>query len=639
MKIAVVSGIVVERDAISAAACSQVAVLADLYGHDAVAMFTTHLDRRTEVATHVVGDAWQLVTHPEFAACEIVIFHWGITNPLFDALWLLGSDRHAVVHFHNVTPLAIAGETQREVIEQSLRQLEMVVTLPVDVWTFSDHNRETLLELGLPAQRIRDVPFPIEPRRSHPAQRLASGSTRLICIGRLVPAKGVSTLIEAIGVLHRRGRDDIELVISSNSSFSTDDYVRALRQRTDDLGIDGSVRFVNADDDSLWDLLETADIVVSPSLHEGLCVPIIEGYLAGSRAIGTTCGNLPYVVQAPDPVVPPGDAEALATAIEQVARERDAGDEWRARVEALTDRFSRARTARRLADEIRHLSRRSSTMDPNSDLDVSSIRPWIDVQPDARMRRRTRASLNRLPDYADWEPGNRFTDLLRELGQPVTIHRKSWEYGLCLEGLEQLGALHPDATAIAVGAGSEPPLFHLANLLSRMVATDLYDNPDHEGNPAMLADPSRFAPFDYRRDHLEVYRMSGDHLEFAEDEFDVAFSLSSIEHFGSRATQRTAFDEMIRVVRPGGTICIMTELILTGHTHPEYFQWAEMSEIFLEHPAVELVGGEIDLTISRSLIDNPIDPRDSRTQNRSPHIVLDLDGMKWTSLSMFFRVR
>jgi SAM-dependent methyltransferase len=440
-------------------------------------------------------------------------------------------------------------------------------------------------------------------------------------------------------VLSERGRADISLTIASNETLSAGSYAEHLRQLVSDLALEDRVSFVSPTDDELWELLAATDVVVSPSHHEGLCVPIIEGYIAGARAIGTEAGNLPFIVQPPDPLVPVDDPEALADAIEAVSDAGAAGEEWHSAIDSVVRRFSRAYTARRLFDEIRHLAPEAANVTSTASTPQDQIRPWIDVQPDAVVRHRTRTSLNRMPDYSDWEPGSRFTDLLRELRQPVTIHRKSWEYGLCLLGLEQLGALRPDASAIAVGAGSEPPLFHLANIIGRMVATDLYDNPDHEGNPAMLDNPAAFAPFEYRRDRLEVYRMSGDQLAFEVNTFDIAFSLSSIEHFGSRATQRAAFDEMIRVVKPGGIICIMTELILTGHTHGEYFQWDEMSEIFLEHPGVTLVGGDVDLTISQSLIDNPVDPRDARTQNRSPHIVLDLDGMKWTSLSMFFRRR
>ncbi len=69
------------------------------------------------------------------------------------------------------------------------------------------------------------------------------------------------------------------------------------------------------DDEALAREYERADVLVSPSLHEGLCVPVIEAYAAGCNVVGTDAGNLPYVVQPPDPVVPAGDPDALAEAI------------------------------------------------------------------------------------------------------------------------------------------------------------------------------------------------------------------------------------------------------------------------------------------------------------------------------------
>lgn len=258
------------------------------------------------------------------------------------------------------------------------------------------------------------------------------------------------------------------------------------------------------------------------------------------------------------------------------------------------------------------------------------------IVPDDAMREADRTSLNRLPDISDWAPGIRFTDILREMAQPITIHRKAWEYALCIEGLERLGAVESDAKAIAVGAGTEPVLYYFANRIARMVATDLYDNPNHEGTPAMLENPSAFAPFSYNVEHLEVYALSADALDFSSAEFDFAFCLSSLEHFGSRAVQRAAFEEILRVVKPGGFICITTELILTEHTHPEYFRWEELAEMFLGNDHVRLVGGVPDLRISKSVAEFPVDLGSSKNLNRSPHIALRLEDMVWTSFSMFF---
>ena len=230
------------------------------------------------------------------------------------------------------------------------------------------------------------------------------------------------------------------------------------------------------------------------------------------------------------------------------------------------------------------------------------VLPMIDVYPDDRMRGMERSSLNRLPDISDWEVGGMLRNIMRDLTEPVAIHRKSWEYAMCLRGLDALSVVHPEADGIAIGAGSEKPLYHYANVIRRMVATDLYESEAHEGTPLMLKEPERFAPFPYRHDRPEVYRMPGDQLEFEDASFDFAFCLSSIEHFGSRETQRRALNEMARVLKPGGVACIITEQILTNHRDPEYFRWDELEDIFFlqSHEALQLDGGKPDLSNFRN---------------------------------------
>ena len=275
--------------------------------------------------------------------------------------------------------------------------------------------------------------------------------------------------------------------------------------------------------------------------------------------------------------------------------------------------------------------------EPDQQRSNPGIQGVFAVLPDNEMRERTRNSLNRLPDPSDWSPCTTLTDVMADLCQPVGIHRKSWEYAICVEGLMNLGVVDGNAAGLAVGAGSEAPLYYFANTIRRMVATDLYDNELHEGTPAMLADPRAFAPFAYREDHLEVLRMGGDDLTFPDAMFDFVFCLSSIEHFGSRAVQAKSLDEMARVLRPGGIACIITEIILTDHHDAEYFRLEEIEEMFLRHPQLDLVGGDPDLSISASQVAYPVDISNSDHVSRSPHIVLKRGDMLWTSFSMFLR--
>jgi SAM-dependent methyltransferase len=266
------------------------------------------------------------------------------------------------------------------------------------------------------------------------------------------------------------------------------------------------------------------------------------------------------------------------------------------------------------------------------------IDPQIEVVAERKLRRDKPVTWNRMPRLSDWSVGGALSARMTELNEPHAIHRKMWEYAICIDALTDFGVVTPDAVGLAVGAGSERPLYFFANAIRRMVATDLYDNALHEGTPVMLTSPASFAPFAYREDHLQVMRMSGDELAFEDDSFDFAFCLSSIEHFGSRDTQQRAFREMGRVVKPGGIVCIITELVLNGEKHHEYFTPSEIWETFLQDPVLQLVG-PLDMRISESLIPLAADVRVPADLASSPHIVLTDGRVLWTSLSLFFRKR
>jgi SAM-dependent methyltransferase len=268
---------------------------------------------------------------------------------------------------------------------------------------------------------------------------------------------------------------------------------------------------------------------------------------------------------------------------------------------------------------------------------IQGINKKIRVLKDIEMRTSTRSSLNRLCDISDWVVGSELCNIMHELGEGTYIHRKSWEYALCIYGLEKLGAVSSECRAIAVGAGYERPLYYYANTIKEMVATDLYESPDAEGKPEMLINPEKFAPFEYRKDHLTVLKMSGTNLQFEDNIFDFAFCLSSIEHFGSRENQKKALMEIYRVLKPGGILCLATELILNNAHHNEYFTIDELNEVILDSTDFKLVGGDIDFRISSSLVKNPIELDKESNLYVSPHIVLKKGDVLWTSIMLFMQ--
>jgi hypothetical protein len=67
----------------------------------------------------------------------------------------------------------------------------------------------------------------------------------------------------------------------------------------------------------------------------------------------------------------------------------------------------------------------------------------------------------------------------RDLGFPeetVTFHRKVWEFNHTLYGLRTLRRRPPQAVALGIGCGHEELMYFLANRVSRVVATDIYED-------------------------------------------------------------------------------------------------------------------------------------------------------------------
>jgi SAM-dependent methyltransferase len=177
----------------------------------------------------------------------------------------------------------------------------------------------------------------------------------------------------------------------------------------------------------------------------------------------------------------------------------------------------------------------------------------------------------KLCDVGDWDD----PELLRALREilperdPAThVERKVWEFAMLALFLEQTGRMKEQTEALAIGAGDERIVFWLANRLGRVVATDIYGEGGFAGREArasMLEDPAAHAPFPYREDRLEVRWMDARRLGFADDSFDVVFSLSSFEHFGAPAEIAAASRELGRVLRPGGHAFIATECFVERH--------------------------------------------------------------------------
>ncbi len=222
--------------------------------------------------------------------------------------------------------------------------------------------------------------------------------------------------------------------------------------------------------------------------------------------------------------------------------------------------------------------------------------------------------------------------------EKAQMHRKAYEMTQAIFGLQRLGVLRDSTRVLSVGAGHEPILYWLANHAGKVVATDLYDGEwqskfSREGDPGVLEDPGRFAPFPYRRERLAFMRMNGSRLAFVDRSFDVVYSLSSIEHFGGVDGARGSVAEMTRVLKPGGILALATEWCVRGTAAGEVFAPGDVRRI-IDQPSLRLVQ-PIDDRVWDRYETPPVDLRVDRFQ--APHMLLKHDEAIFTSVFMFLK--
>jgi SAM-dependent methyltransferase len=259
----------------------------------------------------------------------------------------------------------------------------------------------------------------------------------------------------------------------------------------------------------------------------------------------------------------------------------------------------------------------------------------------ARGRAPCDVQLCELANPAKWD-NHEWLRVLKELQLPaehkLAMHRKAYEFTQTVWGLRRLGALTEQATVVSIGAGHEALLYWLANQVRFVLATDLYQGEWRsegalEGDIRVLTQPEAFAPFPYRRQHLRFLQMDGTRLGVASEHFDVAYSLSSIEHFGGFAGARRAITEMARVVRPGGIVVVATECHVSGPPLDEVFASEEIHRL-LDVPSLRLVE-PIDDRVWRRYEAMPVDLAHNRFE--TPHMLVRIGDTVFTSVIAFLR--
>ena len=220
----------------------------------------------------------------------------------------------------------------------------------------SDFCRSQLMKLVEPARwpalRVVRMGVDIErfTPRSHARAVVPGAPLEVLSVGRLVPAKGLPVLVEALAALQARpGGAGLRVRVAGDGPMRP-----WLQQRIDEAGLAGVVTLLGAvGQDRLAELYRDSDAFCLPSLSEGLPVVLMEAMACALPVVTTAIAAVPELVRdgVEGLVVPPGRADALADALEHLRDDPDlrAVLGGRAR-EAVTARHSASAGADRLAE-------------------------------------------------------------------------------------------------------------------------------------------------------------------------------------------------------------------------------------------------------------------------------------------------
>jgi glycosyltransferase involved in cell wall biosynthesis len=169
--------------------------------------------------------------------------------------------------------------------------------------------------------------------------RLTRGRPLVVFVGTLEPRKDVPTLVAAFSTVADRHTEAL-LVLAGGRGWGAD----AIDDAVASTGLSGRiVRTGYVGDEEIPALLRAATTVVYPSLYEGFGLPALEALACGSPLITTQGTAMEEVAGASAVLVPPGDADALAGALDAAltgSGDDRAGSERRTLGFAIVDRHT-----------------------------------------------------------------------------------------------------------------------------------------------------------------------------------------------------------------------------------------------------------------------------------------------------------
>jgi glycosyltransferase involved in cell wall biosynthesis len=195
--------------------------------------------------------------------------------------------------------------------------------------------------------KFKLVPLGVDPVKFAPHVHTRKGTVEILCVGRLVPAKGQHILVSAVKQLIDENRDVRLRLLGDGPDRPS--LERRIQEEglTDRVILEGSIN-----QDRIPDFVRNADVFALASFAEGVPVALMEAMAAEIPCVSTRIAGIPELIrdEIDGLLVSPSDDEGLADAlrrlVDQPELRRRLGRAGRLRV---MDRYNLEKNVKALA--------------------------------------------------------------------------------------------------------------------------------------------------------------------------------------------------------------------------------------------------------------------------------------------------
>jgi glycosyltransferase involved in cell wall biosynthesis len=267
---------------------------------------------------------------------------------------LIRREKPHVVHVHMMTGALIArimrlGRTYRIVgtVHNEFQRSAKVMGFADLTVAVSSAVAQSMERRGIPASRLRTVTNGTidSPRRDPDAERPAVVELLLhpnvVTIAGMYRRKGIGVLVDAFSRIDKN-KLSAHLYVIGNGPDRAEFEAQAVR-----LAMADRVHFLGFQTDAPAFLAQT-DVFALASFKDPCPLVISEAREAGCAIVGSNVDGIPQALDFGDAgmLVPPGDVDALADALQAMLTDKVARENWQARAKANLDRLRVSRVSR-----------------------------------------------------------------------------------------------------------------------------------------------------------------------------------------------------------------------------------------------------------------------------------------------------